>query len=100
MQFAVPNRYHRPSPFILSSVPRQLTRRRRFLYLIVGLLCAFFIFGKLWGGRGAPGFMRPRGVPEVVLVTVLDQQKYSTAYLDKVIENRKEYAEAHGMLFL
>ena len=43
--------------------------------------------------------MRPGGAPEVVLVTVLDQQKYPTEYLAKVIENRKEYAEAHGTFF-
>lgn len=41
--------------------------------------------------------MRPRDAPEVVLVTVLDKKKYSAEYLAKVVENRKEYAEAHGM---
>ncbi|KAF8471984.1 galactosyl transferase [Kalaharituber pfeilii] len=65
MQFAVPTRNHRSSPFLFSSVSRQFIRRRRPLYL-------------------------------VVLVTVLDRKKYSAEYLEKVIENRKEYAEAHG----
>ena len=41
--------------------------------------------------------MRPSDAPQVVLVTVLDRIKYSEDYLSKVVENRKEYAEAHGM---
>jgi mannan polymerase II complex MNN11 subunit len=34
----------------------------------------------------------------VVLVTVLDESKYSPAYLETVKENRLLYAERHGML--
>jgi len=95
MQFAVPTRNHRSSPFMFSSVSRQLSRQRRPLYFILGLLVTLFVLVKLWGsGRG---LMRPGDAPEVVLVTVLDRKKHSEAYLEKVIENRKEYAAAHGM---
>ena len=74
---------------------RQLSRRRRPLYLVLGLLAALFVLVKLWGS--GHGLMRPVDAPEVVLVTVLDRRKYSEEYLAKVIENRKEYAAAHGM---
>ncbi|RPB28068.1 hypothetical protein L211DRAFT_855693 [Terfezia boudieri ATCC MYA-4762] len=94
MQFAVPTRNHRSSPFMFSSVSRQLSRRRRPLYLVLGLLAILFVALKLWGS--GHGLMRPGDAPEVVLVTVLDRKKYSEEYLAKVIENRKEYATAHG----
>ena len=80
---------------MFSSVSRQFSRRRRPLYFVLGLLVTLFVLVKLWGSGN--GLMHPGDAPEVVLVTVLDRKKYSEEYLAKVIENRKEYAAAHGM---
>jgi len=44
------------------------------------------------------GGIKPTGEPPVVLVTVLDEQRYSKGYIDAVRENRERYAERHGML--
>ena len=39
----------------------------------------------------------PSGNPPVVIVTVLDPNTFSTTYLDTIRDNRKSYAEKHGM---
>lgn len=38
----------------------------------------------------------PAGTPPAVLVTVLDENKFGTRYMDLVKENRKLYADRHG----
>ena len=40
----------------------------------------------------------PRGTAEIVIVTVLDNESMSEEYRQKVVENRKYYAEKQGML--
>ncbi|KAL1841679.1 hypothetical protein VTJ49DRAFT_6718 [Mycothermus thermophilus] len=44
--------------------------------------------------RNGPG--GGRGDPPVVIVTVLDETKYTKEYLEAVRENRVQYAEKHG----
>ena len=39
----------------------------------------------------------PAGTPEIVLVTVLDDENMSLEYRRKVKENREYYAEKQGM---
>lgn len=46
--------------------------------------------------HAAPTQRVPRGNPPVVLVTVLDESKYSKAHLETVKENRIQHAEKHG----
>lgn len=36
------------------------------------------------------------GTAPVVIVTVLDSDNYSKAYIDNIKENRDEYAKRHG----
>jgi len=38
----------------------------------------------------------PAGTPEVVIVTVLDRARMSDAYIEKIKENRDDYAVRHG----
>ncbi|KAI5791646.1 galactosyl transferase GMA12/MNN10 family-domain-containing protein [Peziza echinospora] len=93
MQFAVPTRNHRSSPQLFSSVSRQFNRRRRPIYIFFGLLTFLFLLLKVWG---SDGIIRPGDAPKIVVVTVLDRQRYSEEHIAKVMENRREYAEAHG----
>lgn len=102
MHFAYPPRKtSNPPPYLpRSSRLPGLRRNRLRLLILVGL--AFFAFIYLVtrpGGRhGAPPRRPPpSGKPPVVLVTVLDETKYSRAFLETVKENRVQYAQKHGM---
>ncbi|KAG0638908.1 galactosyl transferase GMA12/MNN10 family-domain-containing protein [Tuber brumale] len=91
MHFALPARNHRSSPFPASSVPRVCFSRKRPLYAVVFLAVLLLIAFVRNSGDG-----RPAGAPNMVMILLTDKIGYSTSYVDKIIENRKEYAEAHG----
>jgi mannan polymerase II complex MNN11 subunit len=57
------------------------------------LVLAFFLL------RSLSGSGRPADAPQTVMVLVLNRTDHSTEYLDKIVKNRQEYANAHGMLF-
>lgn len=40
----------------------------------------------------------PSGKPPAVIVTVLDEGRFGARYMELVKENRRLYAEKHGML--
>lgn len=40
----------------------------------------------------------PSGRPPAVIVTVLDEERFGARYTDLLKENRRLYAEKHGML--
>lgn len=42
------------------------------------------------------GERRPTAVPQTVMVTVLNRTNVSTDYIDRVIENRRSYAQTHN----
>ena len=41
----------------------------------------------------------PPGTPEVVVVTLLDEATMSDEYRARIMENRRYYADKHGMLY-
>ena len=47
---------------------------------------------------GSGGERIPSGTAPVVIVTVVDEENYSPAYIKMVKENRIEYARKHGKL--
>ncbi|KAK9457824.1 galactosyl transferase GMA12/MNN10 family-domain-containing protein [Dipodascopsis uninucleata] len=57
--------------------------------MVVGLI--FFALYYTMAGRVSRGRS-----PRIVLVLGLDNARYKESYLNRIIENRKEYAEAHG----
>jgi mannan polymerase II complex MNN11 subunit len=57
-----------------------------------GLGAILFIISQILGGSDRI----PSGTPPVVIVTVLDPDHYSKAYLESIKENRIEYAKKHG----
>lgn len=41
----------------------------------------------------------PPGTPEVVVVTLLDEATMSDEYRARIMENRRYYADKHGMVY-
>lgn len=60
---------------------------------VVSLL--FFIFHILSSGSSTDS-LAANG-PNVVLVTVLDEQYLSEKYIQRIKENREDYVKRHGM---
>ncbi|KAF8534398.1 galactosyl transferase GMA12/MNN10 family-domain-containing protein [Trichophaea hybrida] len=92
MHFALPTRgNHRSSPFLTNSVSRSYIPARRPLYaIIVFVIMVFVLLRSLSGGE------RPADAPHTVMVLVLNRTSHSTDYINKIVENRQEYAKAHG----
>ena len=62
--------------------------------LLAGILLILYLAISLF----KPGRERvPSGTPETVVVTVLDDATMNEQYIKRVVENRKFYAEQHGM---
>ena len=54
-----------------------------------------YIGSRLFGSTSEKA---PPGTPEVVVVTLLDEATMSDEYRARIMENRKYYANKHGML--
>lgn len=81
----------------IARVLRQLQNSPR---LVVTLILALLLFSWVYLGRGSGGRVAIAGTfPSVVMVAVLDMTGESgeVRVIDNVLENRVEYARAHGM---
>jgi mannan polymerase II complex MNN11 subunit len=101
MHFAYPPRKSsNPPPFRprSSKFPR-LPRSRRTLEIgvVAFLLLLIYILTGSRSHRSPYHEHVPSGDPPVVIVTLMDPSKYSSAYMKTVIDNRKLYAAKHGM---
>jgi hypothetical protein len=99
MHFAMPptaRKPSHPSPFPSSRSPMFMLRRRR-LQLIAILACGafavFMLFSRIFSS--SPG-RPPPGTPEIVLVTVIDDHGFSKDHIERIKQNRRDYAERHG----
>ena len=96
MHFALPPRKSsQPPPY--TRIPRTVPVRRKHLQLggvgaVVILIFIYILASRL---RPAKEYI-PYGTPETVVVTLLDEPMMSTAYRDKIVENRQFYADKHG----
>jgi mannan polymerase II complex MNN11 subunit len=100
MHFAYPPRKSsNPPPFRprSSKFPR-LPRSRRTLEIgvVAFLLLLLYLFTGSRSHRSPYHEHVPSGDPPVVIVTLMDPSKYSSAYMKTVIDNRKLYAAKHG----
>jgi mannan polymerase II complex MNN11 subunit len=70
--------------------------RRSRVQAIVLFACALgavlFILSHAFGAAGGI----PSGTPPVVIVTVLDPNRFSKEYIQNIKDNRNEYARKHG----
>ncbi len=100
MHFAYPPRKSsHPPAYLARGQSRSLSySQRRQLKIGAIILCSlvFFIlvFSRL--STNGPERIQP-GMPEVVIVTLIDEENMSKDYIAKVQENRKDYAARHGI---
>lgn len=98
MHFAMPPRKtSQPPPYARASRSSPIRRKQLQLAALVGctLLLLVYLATRLFG---SPGEKAPPGTPEVVVVTLLDEATMSDEYRARIMENRKYYADKHGML--
>ncbi|MCJ1334348.1 hypothetical protein MMC10_011057 [Thelotrema lepadinum] len=103
MHFALPPRKtSQPPPYVRSSrwsplkAATAIRRQQRTLGLVIFgvILISFFLF--LRGTNPSSSVERiPPGSPEVVIVTLLDDS-LSKTYVERIKENRENYAARHG----
>lgn len=104
MQFALPPRkpsHHVPYTRLSHSL---IARRRK---LKAGAILAFiafsflFLFSRLFSPSSLPvssGEVVPAGVTNIVIVTVLDEDSLSDKYIQRIKQNREDYAKRHGKI--
>ena len=96
MHLALPTRKSSHPPAYANRSSRYpMLRRSRVQAILIGL-CAvgalLFLCSHIFGG----GERIPSGTPPVVIVTVVDEENYSSQYIKNIKENRIEYARKHG----
>lgn len=97
MHFALPPRKtsHPPpyAPRQSRSAPLRIRRIQLIALLALGTLGCLWYFARAftWWSRRPP-----IGTPEVVIVTALDYSLHKADYIEKIKENRRQYARLHG----
>ncbi|GAB1312943.1 putative alpha-1,6-mannosyltransferase mnn11 [Madurella fahalii] len=95
-----PRKSSNPAPFRPRTSPLPGLRRTRLkLITLVGLAFITFVYlvTRPSSRHSTPTERKaPSGNPPAVLVTVLDEKKYGSGYLETIKENRIKYAEKHG----
>jgi mannan polymerase II complex MNN11 subunit len=98
MQFALPPR-RSPHPVPFSRSPRMSSYRRKQLksiaVLAFAILSLIYLLHYLYSSSST-SVAGPVGTSGVVIVTLLDRQRFSESYLKKIIANREDYAKRHG----
>lgn len=98
MQFALPPR-RSPHPLPLSRSSRMSSYRRKQLksvaVLSFAILSLLYLLHYLYSSAST-SVVAPVGTSGVVIVTLLDHQRYSESYLKKIVANREDYAKRHG----
>lgn len=97
MQFALPPR-RSPHPLPIARSSRMPTYRRKQLksvailaFTIVSLL---YIIHYLYAT--STSIAASASTSGVVIVTLLDRQRFSESYINKIVTNREDYAKRHG----
>ncbi|KKK22803.1 hypothetical protein AOCH_002202 [Aspergillus ochraceoroseus] len=102
MQFALPPRKSPIAPPYARSSGFSFQRRKQIkavAILSAALLAVFFFLSQLfYSSTGTPAALI--GTSGVVIVTVLDRTLYANDYLQKIIQNREDYARRHGLRHL
>ena len=105
MHFALPPRKtSHPPPYARAAAARNSSERRRKLcqlgsYIVLGVLTIYLILHYAFSSphTGMEEIERiPSGTAPVVIVTVLDEEHMSPAYIQKIKANREDYASRHG----
>ncbi|KAK2800249.1 hypothetical protein FQN50_008213 [Emmonsiellopsis sp. PD_5] len=100
MQFALPPRKPSHSPPYGRSSHHSSSARRRQLkaVAILGLVAItfFFLVSRIFSSGSASGEVVANGQTNIVIVTVLDEEKFGDKYIQRIKQNREDYAQRHG----
>lgn len=66
--------------------------------LALAILSLFYLLHYLYSSAST-SVVASADTSEVVIVTLLDRQRYSESYLKKIVANREDYAKRHGKKF-
>ena len=101
MQFALPPKRNPPLPYARS--PRTSLQRRIQLKTVAiiafAVLSVLFLLSHLFASSTTSSTI-PAGTASVVIVTVLDRAQLDHDYLQKIVNNREDYAKRHGTFHL
>lgn len=87
-----------PPPYTVRG-SRLSTHRRRQLQLGALIGCAaLFLLLMIPRLFGSSSERIPLGTPEIVVVTLIDEENMSKGYIEKIQENRRYYASRQGMI--
>ncbi|KAL9633883.1 MAG: hypothetical protein Q9164_004424 [Protoblastenia rupestris] len=90
-----PRKTSQPPPYARASRSSPI-RRKQLQFggiILCGLLLIIYLATSLFSSKSERA---PAGTPEVVIVTVLDDQTMSEQYRQRVVENRNYYAQKQG----
>ncbi|KAK2748865.1 hypothetical protein FQN55_004007 [Onygenales sp. PD_40] len=100
MQFALPPRKPSHSPPYGRSSHHSSSARRRQLkaVAVLGLVAVtfFFLVSRIFSSGSASGEVVANGQANIVIVTVLDEEKFGDKYIQRIKQNREDYAQRHG----
>src|SRR5947207_12140528 len=105
MHFAMPQRKtSHPPPYARAAAARNSSDRRWKVYqlgsyFVLILLTIYLIFHYVFSSpkpTEKEAAKIPAGTPPVVIVTVLDEERMSPDYIEKIKINREDYASRHG----
>ncbi|KAB8239392.1 putative alpha-1,6-mannosyltransferase subunit [Aspergillus alliaceus] len=98
MQFALPPRKNLNAPLYGHSSRLSLQRRKQLKAVAIlgfALLVIYFLLSQLFhSSTGTPA--APAGTSSLVIVSVLDRVRWSSDYIQKITNNREDYAMRHG----
>jgi mannan polymerase II complex MNN11 subunit len=100
MQFALPPRRSPHLPVARSSrLPlyrkKQLKTVALFAFAVLSIL---YLLSHFYSS--STSLVAPAATTGVVIVTLLDHERFSESYLSKVVANREDYAKRHGKLIV
>jgi mannan polymerase II complex MNN11 subunit len=96
MQFALPPR-RSPHPPVARSSRLPLHRRKQLktvALLAFAVLSILYLLSHFYSS--STSLVAPAATTGVVIVTLLDHERFSESYLSKVVANREDYAKRHG----
>jgi mannan polymerase II complex MNN11 subunit len=97
MQFALPPRKSVPGTRS-SRIPhyrrKQLKPIAIFALVFLSITYVLFHFSS-----SSSSSVAPAATTGLVIVTLLDYERFSDSYIDKIVANREDYAKRHGKLF-
>lgn len=100
MHFALPPR-RSPHPLPGARSSRLPLHRRKQLKTIAllsfAVLSILYLLSYFYSSRSST-IKAPASTAGVVIVTLLDHERFSESYISKIVANREDYAKRHGKL--